>query len=214
MDIYLDNRPVPWAGELPPVEAIARLLEDVNRKGRVVASIVLDGHPLGSAWEEVYRRIGLGEARQLRLRTMPARQMLWETLIVLVQELPSLLDEIEDVARRLQRGEDNESFGKLPSLLEKVESYTQFLGALMQHEPAQVATAEQHISQLTHWMGQVMEAWRREDFVLVADYLEYELAPIFRAGVAWMQELARQKVPSFQATFHQPIVTTRQNGDN
>lgn len=212
MDIYVDSRPLPWASELPPVEAITRLLEDLDREQRVVASLVLDGHPLGMAWEEVYRRIGQGQARQLRVRTAPVHQLLWDTLQVLAVEMPALLEEIEATARHLQRGEDGQGFAMLSSLLEKVESYTQFLGALMRHEPEQVAAAERQVSQLTHWMAQVMGAWQREDLVLVADYLAYELAPLFRTGVAWLQELAQQKTPAAYAASRQANTADRRNG--
>lgn len=163
-----------------PQAVLAAHIEQLGRQGRVVKQFILNGQDVT---HELARFLPTMNKRdRIALVSVPASQLLSESLKNMLDALPQLHDDIRQTVIFMQTGQDEKAFSLLATVTDGLQAYIQLLGLVAQHIPTRASAANKHVAQITHWLQDTLSAWRSNDLVLVADYLFYEIMPQIERG--------------------------------
>lgn len=105
-----------------------------------------------------------------------------ETLDSLKEYTPRLKEASESIAESLQSGDQNKSVQQLPQFFEGIQWVVSAINGLKQNGyDLSVDTLY-----LNEFLKEIEEAIINQDYVLLADLLEYEISPILEA---WIEKI-------------------------
>lgn len=206
--IHIDDHVEPFP--LPPgasvAEAFEAAREDVLRRGRIVVDVSLDDHALvwqdGSPeWETPFT-----DPMDLCIQTDEAIRLSTAILTQVMDLLPDIAEKHRQASAALRSGDTEEGVQKtlevMPWWEELPMAITQIC-SLHGIEPGAPQWQDvwgqlgPGIHQITVHLREFREAADLQDFVLVADLLEYELAPL---AEQWL-EICRSFAASLKDRF-------------
>ncbi|RKL68336.1 hypothetical protein CR203_07600 [Salipaludibacillus neizhouensis] len=115
------------------------------------------------------------------------KQLIIETKKSLLEYIPRLIQGSESIGEALQSGEQYKAMKQLPDLFEGIQWITSALkGIEKNHYSFNINTAE-----LNGNLKEMEDALKNQDFVLLADLLEYEISPILED---WLNKIEAFKV--------------------
>ncbi len=186
--LFVDQEPVEL-GELPLEQVILQIQDYLGEQGRLIQRVAVNGAEISGDWQTA---LAEADIHDLSLTTVSAQQLLIITLRETADQLPHLCDGLNLVARAFRTGEDHHGFVAFGETIADLQSYLLFLNTVMPHLPQQGNAIETQIATLGEWLQEVMNVWEKEDYVLVGDYLRYELVPQIEAGEAWVRAVANE----------------------
>lgn len=192
MPLYLDGTPLPAKSRTDPLVLLGSIAETLGKQGRVLHHVVVNDQVVQEDWLQALTNISADDT--LSFMSVPASQLLEESIATTVEVLPQLAVDLKQVAYYLQTGQDDRAFPLISTAVEGLQSYMQLLNLMLQYVPTQAANTQTQVAVLTHWLQRLMAAWRQENLVAMADYLLYELEPQIRRGHHWLQTLVAQEV--------------------
>lgn len=101
-------------------------------------------------------------------------QVIVETLDSLGDYIPRLTRAAEKMAETLQGGDHHDAMQQLPSFIEGIEWVVQALNGLLKNG----YYIDVETSSLNGYLIETEQAIQNQDFILLADLLEYEITPI------------------------------------
>ena len=190
MEIFVNATlfPCPWINnEMTVQEVIVRLQPAVEKDGRALMEIQIDGEPFDPTEEEHLSSRSVGAVQKLDLLVQTHAEILQEA----VQDGPEILLHLEtkalEGANELRVGKVREAMERLVDVLDGLEWLTTILQH-MEHagKGLQENSLEQRRQDLIHRLDtqatSLHAAQEQQDWVGVADILEYEIQGLFREG--------------------------------
>jgi hypothetical protein len=187
MQVYLDGKPFLVKSRIDPLQLLGMINERLNKQGRVLQQVLVNGQVVQDNWLQML--INIPEQDSISFISVPASQLLEESIVTTIEILPQLADDLKQAAHYLQIGVDDKAFPLISNSVSGLESYNQLLTLLSQYLPDQSATVARHLDPLAQSLQKLMSAWQSEDFVLMADYLLYEIEPQLQHGHRWLKTL-------------------------
>lgn len=112
------------------------------------------------------------------------KQIIEETKESLLDYIPRLIDAATSMAENLQSGNHYEAMHQLPLFFEGIDWTLQAIVGIQNNGyPIEIDS-----TLLNNFLGEVATAMQNQDFILLADLLEYEFTPIFET---WLDEVAK-----------------------
>lgn len=188
MPFYLDGKLFALKNQADPQIFLSALADRLNQQGRVLQQMLVNGESIQEDWVHVLQKTPASAT--VSFISISASQLLNHSIAEMLAVLPQLAINLKEVARFLQTGEDDKAFPLISNSVNGLESYVQMLTLIAQYFPAQAANTAHYLDPLVGWLQQLMAAWQSEDFVLMADYLLYEIEPQLQHGHRWLQTVA------------------------
>lgn len=195
MRVEQDGREIEIEGAFQHVEELLApllLAPGEGKEPRVVVRLELDGERVSDEALADLSAIGLVSTQQVRFWTASVREVALQGLAsagAYADRVRLALCETADLMRADRPEVANEHFAEaidgMSVLFFTLEAASQQLGAVA--EPVQTIGAE-----IQPWLDAVLKAQEAQDWVRVADYLEYEIAPILERAPDQIDAARRQ----------------------
>ena len=187
MEVELDSQPLAMdCAEIHTVGELAlQVADQLSRGGRALTRITLDGDRISLADGEGWADRPLAGPGRLVMVSEDPKQMSARVLSESAEHLSQLGHAQLEVADSLRQGKLDRGSQVLAewlpiwaSMQEAVSKVAALLGWDLDEVRVGTDTAQAVIGQLKPLLEQVRSALAEQDFVSVADLLEYELAPL------------------------------------
>lgn len=187
MEVELDGRPLEMdcSGIQTAGELAQKVRDQLASDGRVLAGMTLDGLAVNLSETDGWAERTLAEPGQLVLRSEDSRDMCARVLREAADHLTRVAQahlEMADVLRRGDLPQGSQMLGQWLPLWGVVQEALCKVAALLGWDIASTQvgseTVQVVIDALPPVLEQIRDSLQRQDFVSVADLLEYELAPL------------------------------------
>ncbi len=158
----------------PIGDVLEKCAEQIIPDGQVIRTIAVDGV------EKDIEKLLWGEFKELSLRTSHPYYLVIDGLQSSEVVSAGVVEELGRSAEQLRLGQQ-ESFGALfVKAVDNMLSMLRFMGLAIAHLDGRGKVLKEYQSRLENIIGQVFEAQKSQDWVLMADQIEFELVPMFQ----------------------------------
>ena len=170
-------------------EVFAKVMEEGRLHDRVVTDVWVNEEPFSEIYPNQSEDIDLSDVRSVEIRTLPVNEMAVEITRELYKVVNIMSDGGNRVAVLFRQADDAEALETYQDLLDVTRNFLRMVGllrdeySLKDNEVYRSATEE--LSTLFTEMSEVLE---NEDWILLADLLEYEYLP---AVEKWKKVIAQ-----------------------
>ncbi|MEF2146326.1 MAG: hypothetical protein V3573_12850 [Desulfovibrionaceae bacterium] len=175
-------------------QLLVGILEQDDLKDRVVTDVILNGEPFSEIYPHQAEDIEAGEIENVEIRSVPMNQMAADITQELFKVVTLMSKGGREVAELFRQADDAEALETYQDLLDVIRSFLLMIGILRDEFAVngrpEFESASEELSTLFSEMTEVLS---NEDWVLLADLLEYEFLP---AVAKWEKviELLRQDI--------------------
>lgn len=189
--IFVDGNRIDAEG--PPIRTIGGLVRYLERRGvlggRLVDQIAI-GELVFHDWEG-NNTVALPEDADIQVTTQSVADLIASTIQTAAEYLPKLEAGAVRAAALLQEGRERESFDVIGGLVDGLQWYSDILGSLAALLPHEQRRASERLTGLTAVTEQVLAALEAQDYTLLADLLEYELAAELQTNMEYVAALSK-----------------------
>lgn len=151
-------------------------------ENRIVTDVLLNNEQFTEIYPHQAEDIERGEIRSVEIRSVPLGEMALSISDELFKVTRMMCDGSARVAGLFRRGDDQEALELFQDLLDVTRDFMSMVGVLRSEfvevtDPQFVALVER-VSEL---LGEMSEVLADEDWVLLADLLEFEFNPVCEA---------------------------------
>ncbi len=159
-------------------QIITEVVENGHVSERVVTDVLLNSEPFSEIYPHQAEDIEADEISKLEIMTVPVQQMAGDIVNELYKVVKLMAGGGREVAALFRQADDAEALETYQDLLDVTRSFITMIGVIreefsMQDHPPFLA-ASQELSSLFSEMTEVLS---NEDWILLADLLEYEFQP-------------------------------------
>ncbi len=185
MDVILDGRPV--LGEVIG-EDLQQILQFISKQfmapDRSLREVLVNGRPYVEAEMGAPQAISRNSIKSLDIQTIAAKEMALHFLTSADPTLEALVQAAPAVAEMLRAGETQQANEKylhllntLQLFLQMVEKSSDILGLDIEGTRIEETTSKASLDRLSDLVSQLLEAQDKADWLALADFLEFDLAP-------------------------------------
>ncbi len=197
MDIFVNARPLscPWmTDDMTVKEVVERILPDVESEGRALMEVAVDGEAFDPSDNDSLSTMKTGAVNRIDLLVQTHEEILGSAL----SDGPEILLHLEtkalEGANELRVGKVREGMERLVDVLDGLE----WLSTILEHldysgkgmeENALAMKKSELLSQIETQTTALHAAQEQQDWVGVADILEYEIQERFREGAEMFRQM-------------------------
>ena len=179
MRIIQDGQPREAAGAFANAqELVASLATARDEAPHILVSLRLDGVEVPGESLADLSEISLAGVREAEIETRPARELALESLesaAAYAGEVGKALAETAELMRASRPEVANEQFTEV---IDAMSVLFFALDAAARQLGGEAAGIESLGQRIQPWRDQILEAQQTQDWIRVADYLEYEVGPV------------------------------------
>lgn len=196
MEISLDRKNVELEGPQGSnlEEILIRVMSEHVQQGKVITSVKLNGTGYSEENSHDAAGVPLKDIKTLEIDTMSAEEMARHFFRNGGKYLDLLIKGAEKISELFRIADETEANEHYSEYLENLRLFIQMVAeskeALhlnLSAIPFQNATVEDEVQKLSNMMDQMLKVQENEDWVMLADLLEYELIPLLKG---WDQVFA------------------------
>jgi len=155
-----------------------KVVEDGHLEDRIVTDVLLNNEPFTEIYPHQSEDIEMSEVQSLEIVTMSAGEMAVEVTLELYKVVNIMAEGGKRVAQLFRQADDSEALDTYQDLLDVIRNFLRTIGVLRDEyslkDNAQYTKAAENLNELFTEMSSVLE---NEDWILLADLLEYEFPP-------------------------------------
>jgi hypothetical protein len=179
------------------------LVQSLAQSGKVVSSVQVNGESLpgGRIWDLASSPIS--DIHTLELAIQEVDDMVRDTLASTDEHLENLVTEIEKTANMFRIGDELEAHQRLGTcisglqwFLRALNTFQSFLHLDFTQMTLAQTTAEEAVQEFVPVVDDLLDAQSEGDVILMADLLEYELAPKLTQWKGFLPELEQKALKS------------------
>ncbi|MBX5436698.1 MAG: hypothetical protein IRZ33_05710 [Alicyclobacillaceae bacterium] len=185
MQVWVDGCRVESAG------SVEQVLDDVYRRNRFVRRVVLNG--VERSIEEV-AGLSPDDTWELQVDTCTLDELIEDTMASVVEMIPPLYKRLQEAADAFRVGNIAEGAVHFAESVPLLQWNHTVLNQLTRLQPGAGSFVHEVSAEGERVVSSLMEAWNLEDYILIADILEYELLPWlvkWKAGSDLFQSLMK-----------------------
>lgn len=159
-------------------QIISEVVDNGHISERIVTDVLLNSEPFSEIYPHQAEDIGSDEIEKLEITTVPVQQMASDIVQELYKVVKLMAGGGREVAALFRQADDAEALETYQDLLDVTRSFITMIGVIREefsmqdHESFKVATEE-----LSGLFSEMTEVLGNEDWILLADLLEYEFLP-------------------------------------
>ena len=196
MEISLDRKSIEFEGPQGSnlEEILMRVMSEHVQPGNVITAVKLNGTGYSEKNPHGAADVPLKDIKTLEIDTMSAEEMARHFFNNGGKHLDLLIRGAEKISELFRIADETEANEHYVEYLENLRLFVQMIAqgkeALhlnLSAIPFQKATVEDEVQKLSNVMDQMLKVQENEDWVMLADLLEYELIPLLKG---WDQVFA------------------------
>ena len=178
MKIFVNNEELSFDGEGTSREKIDELIKFIKGKDLIVLETRVDGV---ETQEDILELVKLNQIEQVELTVTNQEHLIFEGFETALSYLPTLQKGLEQIAGLFQEGREGEGialFLEAHTGLDWLEHIVSGAKLYCYNSKRDLGVDFSEVSEgYTTRLVELTKAWENRDYVLIADLLEYELAP-------------------------------------
>lgn len=159
-------------------QVFTKVVEDGHLEDRIVTDVLLNNEPFTEIYPHQSEDIEMSEVQSLEIVTMSAGDMAVEVTLELYKVVNIMAEGGKRVAQLFRQADDAEALDTYQDLLDVIRNFLRTIGVLRDEyslkDNTQYTKAAENLNELFTEMSSVLE---NEDWILLADLLEYEFLP-------------------------------------
>ena len=163
-----------------------------SRKDSYIRRVWLDGQEASSNTQDTLKT-STASVESLELELALLQDLVANNLTNAKEYLEKLVPGFQKAADLFRMGNEQEANQYYLQILDGVDWFSQVILTIVnaQENIFEAQSLEERQKKLTDLMGQMLEANKNQDWVLLADLLEYEMIPFYKV---WQEVLSEVKV--------------------
>lgn len=159
-------------------QIITEVVDNGHISERIVTDVLLNSEPFSEIYPHQAEDIDSGEIEKLEIKTVPVQQMASDIVTELYKVIKLMASGGREVAALFRQADDAEALETYQDLLDVTRSFIIMIGvikeefSMQEHEAFKAATEE-----LSSLFSEMTDVLSNEDWILLADLLEYEFLP-------------------------------------
>ncbi|MBO4369473.1 MAG: hypothetical protein J5803_05185 [Desulfovibrio sp.] len=159
-------------------EILTDVMQEKNMQNRIITDVLVNNEIFSEIYPHQAEDLASDSIEKLEIKSVPATQMALDIAGEMTKVTAMMESGGKNVARLFREGKDSDALELLQDLLDVVRDFLAMVGVLRErylggsNEEFKTKTIE--LSDLLSEMSDILE---NEDWVLLADLLEYEFAP-------------------------------------
>ena len=178
--IIIDGRPMDMnmAAFSNLEEILVQVIKDDYLEKRVVTDVLLNKEPFNEIYPHQAEDIEVSEIETLEIQTVPLNEMAGSVTEELYKVIHIMGEGSREIAHLFRQADDAEALEMLQDLLEVTREFLGMVG-LLRYEYVTPGTdsIDTRIETISSLLGEMIEVLENEDWILLADLLEYEFLP-------------------------------------
>ena len=178
--IIIDGRPMDMnmAAFSNLEEIMVQVIKDDYLEKRVVTDVLLNKEPFNEIYPHQAEDIEVSEIDSLEIQTVPLNEMAGNVAEELHKVINIMGEGARQIAQLFRQADDAEALEMLQDLLEVTREFLGMVG-LLRYEYTTPGTdsISDRIEVISSLLGEMIEVLENEDWILLADLLEYEFLP-------------------------------------
>lgn len=166
-------------------EVIIKLMADKIQANNVITAVRLNGEFYSEKVPHDASKVPIRDIRTLEIETMSLEEVAWHFLIQSARQLDLLKENAKQVSELFRVADQSEANEQYAAFLESLRLFIQMLNevqAILNLDFAPIAykdgTIETKVEALLNLIDRMHKVQEEEDWVMLADLLEYELVPL------------------------------------
>ena len=178
--IIIDGRPMDMnmAAFSNLEEILVQVIKDDYLEKRVVTDVLLNKEPFNEIYPHQAEDLEVSEIDSLEIQTVPLNEMAGNVAEELHKVINIMGEGARQIAQLFRQADDAEALEMLQDLLEVTREFLGMVG-LLRYEYTTPGTdsISDRIEVISSLLGEMIEVLENEDWILLADLLEYEFLP-------------------------------------
>jgi hypothetical protein len=159
-------------------QVFTKVVEDGHLEDRIVTDVMINHEPFTEIYPHQAEDIDMSEVESVEIMTMATEEMAVEITLELYKVVNLMSEGGKRVATLFRQADDAEALETYQDLIDVIRNFLNMIGILrdeysLKDHPSYLESAEEFNAMFTE-MGAVLE---NEDWILLADLLEYEFLP-------------------------------------
>jgi len=187
LKVTVNDREMLFGEEMTQSETIVQLQSALKENNLVIMEAEVNGVKSSINLAEI---AGLNDIDTLSLVVGTPGQVITDGLETAVTYLPVLQSGLTDIAAFLQEGREGEGISKFLQVVPGLEWLGQILSGaeLILEDTTSKDSFKACAAGYGKKLEELLDGWQNRDYVLIADLLEYELAPFIQELVPLIQD--------------------------
>lgn len=158
---------------------------------RIVTDVYVNDEIFSELYPHQAEDVEVDEIEKIEIKTMPITQMASEMVKELDKVLELLAKGGKEVAELFRQGSDFEALDMYQDFLQVLQDLMGILNVFRQEGlVSEIPSLQASIETLSNLFSELMDAQEQEDWILLADLLEYDLLPHLEEWKNVIKELA------------------------
>lgn len=160
-------------------EVLVKVMEDEIEPGHIVTDVIVNDEAFSEIYPHQAEDIERDELRSVEVRSVSMEEMAGDMVEEMVKVISIMQNGSKNVAGMFRQGDTGEALEVLQDLLDVARTFlgtTSLLSERFQDGSADLLRCGNELNDLVEEMVDVMD---NQDWLLLADLLEYELIPSF-----------------------------------
>jgi len=189
MEISLDRKGIELEGPAGRnlEEILTRVMSEHMQPGKVITGVKINGSGYSEENPHDAASVPLKDIKTLEIDTMSAEEMARHFFNNRGKHLDLLIRGAEKISELFRIADETEANEHYVEYLENLRLFVQMIAQCkealhldLSAIPFQKATVEDEVQKLSNMMDQMLKVQENEDWVMLADLLEYELIPLLK----------------------------------
>jgi hypothetical protein len=165
-------------------EILVKVMSDLIRPGQVITTVKLNGEVYSEENPHDAVRISLSDIETLEIHTMATDEIAWRFLDSGVEQVDMIIQGAQKISELFRIADETEANEQYADFLESLRLFLQMVAevkAILNLDLASAfkgRTVEDRVEKLSEMMDQMLHVQEEEDWIMLADLLEYELIPL------------------------------------
>lgn len=171
-------------------EILVEANTECTRDQRIVTNVLLNDEPFSEIYPHQAEDIERDEIRSVEITTMPLGEMALNVADELFKVTRMMEDGSTRCARFFREGDDQQGLELFQDLLDVTRDFISMVGVL-RHDFIEVNEPEFDtlVEKVSALLGEMTEVLESEDWILLADLLEFEFVPVCDAWNKVLEKL-------------------------
>ena len=159
-------------------QLLVKVMEDRHFEGRIVTDVLVNAEPFSEIYPHQAEDVESAEIDSVEIRTLPTSEM----AVSITRELYKVVTLMDHGARRVaelfRKADDGEALEVYQDLMDVTRDFLGMIGVLRGEFSLKHSTSFKDASdELSNLFTEMLEVIENEDWILLADLLEYEFIP-------------------------------------
>ena len=175
-------------------EILVHIAQDEHLKERVITDVFVNDELFSELYPHQAEDISAETIQKLEIRSMPVYEMAFNMVKELFKVDQLMINSSLDIVKLLRASQKDEALELFQDLLEVIRDFMSMVGVLRSDVvQGDLADIKAGIEKMANLLSEITEALQNEDWILMADLLEYEFQEYCEHWKQILDEL-RQKL--------------------